>query len=180
LAVSQQVHKDASDTDAVKTRKKWGSAQKPVLAVSQQVHKDAPKGFKRLLKFGRKSRGSETVMTDCVSASATSEGDDDTEDTRDLAVRSADDLMRKSRMGFAPVQPSYDRSYDYGSLSGPVESDSFHEEGTIQSLRSSIPAPPANFRLREDHLSGGTSLKAPRSFFSLSTFRSKGSDSKTR
>jgi len=119
-------------------------------------------------------------MTDCVSASATSEGDDDTEDTRDLAVRSADDLLRKSRMGFAPMQPSYDRSYDYGSLSGPVESDSFHEEGTIQSLRSSIPAPPANFRLREDHLSGGTSLKAPRSFFSLSTFRSKGSDSKTR
>lgn len=177
-SISQMM--DASDTDAVKTRKKWGSAQKPVLAVSQQVHKDAPKGFKRLLKFGRKSRGSETVMTDCVSASATSEGDDDTEDTRDLAVRSADDLMRKSRMGFAPVQPSYDRSYDYGSLSGPVESDSFHEEGTIQSLRSSIPAPPANFRLREDHLSGGTSLKAPRSFFSLSTFRSKGSDSKTR
>ena len=33
-------------------------------------------------------------------------------------------------MGFAPVQPSYDRSYDYGSLSGPVESDSFHEEGS--------------------------------------------------
>lgn len=171
---------DTSDTDAVRTRKRWGSAQKPILAVSQQVHKDAPKGFKRLLKFGRKSRGSETVMTDCVSASATSEGDDDTEDTRDLAVRSADDLLRKSRMGFAPVQPSYDRSYDYGSLSGPVESDSFHEEGSIQSLRSSIPAPPANFRLREDHLSGGTSLKAPRSFFSLSTFRSKGSDSKTR
>lgn len=171
---------DTSETDAVRTRKRWGSAQKPVLAVSQQVHKDAPKGFKRLLKFGRKSRGSETVMTDCVSASATSEGDDDTEDTRDLAVRSADDLLRKSRMGFAPMQPSYDRSYDYGSLSGPVESDSFHEEGTIQSLRSSIPAPPANFRLREDHLSGGTSLKAPRSFFSLSTFRSKGSDSKTR
>ena len=121
---------DTSDTDAVRTRKRWGSAQKPILAVSQQVHKDAPKGFKRLLKFGRKSRGSETIMTDCVSTSATSEGNDDTEDTRDLAIRSADDLLRKSRMGFAPVQPSYDRSYDYGSLSGPVESDSFHEEGS--------------------------------------------------
>ena len=29
-------------------------------------------------------------------------------------------------------------------------------------LRSSIPIPPANFRLREDHLSGGTMLKGNR------------------
>eukprot|EP01018_Ginkgo_biloba_P027748 Gb_39029 [translate_table: standard] len=171
---------EASDTDAARTRKKWGSAQKPVLVVSQQSHKDVPKGFKRLLKFGRKSRGSETVTTDWVSASTTSEGDDDTEDTRDLAVRSADDLLRKSRMGSVPMHPSYDRSYDYGSISGSVEGESFHEQGTIQSLRSSIPAPPANFKLREDHLAGGTSLKAPRSFFSLSSFRSKGSDAKSR
>ncbi|XP_057822015.1 uncharacterized protein LOC131034530 isoform X2 [Cryptomeria japonica] len=171
---------ETSDTDAARTRKKWGSAQKPVLLASQQSHKDVPKGFKRLLKFGRKSRGSETVPTDWVSASTTSEGDDDTEDTRDLAIRSADDLMRKSRMGFAPTQPTYDRNYDFGSVSGPVESDSFHDQGSIQSLRSSIPAPPANFKLREDHLSGGSSIKAPRSFFSLSSFRSKGSDSKSR
>ncbi|KAH9305729.1 hypothetical protein KI387_010133, partial [Taxus chinensis] len=150
---------EASETDAARTRKKWGSAQKPVLLASQQSHKDVPKGFKRLLKFGRKSRGSETVPTDWVSASTTSEGDDDTEDTRDLAVRSADDLLRKSRMGFVPTQASYDRSYDFGSVSGPVESESFHDQGSIQSLRSSIPAPPANFKLREDHLSGGSSIK---------------------
>ncbi|RWW16987.1 hypothetical protein GW17_00019103 [Ensete ventricosum] len=57
-----------------------------------------------------------------------------------------------------------------------------------QSLRSSIPNPPANFKLREDPLTG-SSLKGknnilmlevcemytctPRSFFSLSSFRSK-------
>ena len=29
----------------------------------------------------------------------------------------------------------------------------------VQNVKSSIPIPPANFSLREDHLSGGTMLK---------------------
>uniref|UniRef100_A0A804J6F7 Uncharacterized protein n=1 Tax=Musa acuminata subsp. malaccensis TaxID=214687 RepID=A0A804J6F7_MUSAM len=41
-----------------------------------------------------------------------------------------------------------------------------------QSLCSTVSNPSANFKLREDPLSG-SSLKAPRSFFSLSSFRSK-------
>eukprot|EP01018_Ginkgo_biloba_P000068 Gb_16927 [translate_table: standard] len=177
-SVSQML--EASDIDVARTRKKWGSTQKLVLAAApQQHHKDAPKGLKRLLKFGRKSRGSEPVASDWVSASTTSEGDDDMEEPRDLASRSAEDLLRKARMqakSFLPGQSSC----DFGSISGHVETERFSEQGTIQLLRSSIPAPPANFKLREDHLSGGTLLKAPRSFFSLSSFRSKGSDSKPR
>ncbi|KAJ7951465.1 COP1-interacting protein 7 [Quillaja saponaria] len=156
-----------TEADAARMRKKWGSAQKPILVNSShnQSRKDVTKGFKRLLKFGRKSRGTESFV-DWISAT-TSEGDDDTEDGRDPANRSSEDL-RKSRMGFCQGLPS-DDSFN--------ESELFSEH--VQSLQSSIPAPPANFKLRDDHISG-SSLKAPRSFFSLSSFRSKGSDSKPR
>ncbi|XP_060205962.1 uncharacterized protein LOC132633508 isoform X2 [Lycium barbarum] len=150
-----------TDSDAARMRKKWGMAQKPMLVANSshnQSRKDTSKGFKRFLKFGRKNRGTDNLV-DWISAT-TSEGDDDTEDGRDPSNRSSEDL-RKSRMGFSQEHPS---------------DDSFYE---IQALRSSIPAPPANFKLREDHLSG-SSIKAPRSFFSLSTFRSKGSDSKPK
>ncbi|PSR96215.1 Serine/arginine-rich splicing factor like [Actinidia chinensis var. chinensis] len=157
-----------AEADTVRMRKKWGSAQKPII-VSNSSHnhsrKDVTKGFKRLLKFGRKSRGTESLV-DWISAT-TSDGDDDTEDGRDPANRSSEDL-RKSRMGFSLGHPS-DDSFN--------ESELFSEQ--VQSLRSSIPAPPANFKLRDDLLSG-SSIKAPRSFFSLSSFRSKGSDSKPR
>lgn len=124
-----------------------------------QSRKDVTKGFER------KTRGTESLV-DWISAT-TSEGDDDTEDGRDPANRSSDDL-RKSRMGFSQGHPSDDSFH---------ESEYFSEQ--VQALHSSIPAPPANFKLREDHLSGDA-MKAPRSFFSLSSFRSKGSDSKPR
>ncbi|KAG8380199.1 hypothetical protein BUALT_Bualt07G0168600 [Buddleja alternifolia] len=151
------------ESDAARMRKKWGTAQKPTLAAhtsnNNSSRKDMTRGFKRLLKFGRKSRGSESLV-DWISAT-TSEGDDDTEDGRDISNRSSEDL-RKSRMGFSQAQPS---EFSFN------ESEYFNE--------SAIPAPPANYKLRDDHMSG-SSIKAPRSFFSLSTFRSKGSDSKPR
>lgn len=156
------------ENDAARMRKKWGSAQKPYLVANSsqnQPRKDVAKGFKRLLKFGRKTRGTET-LADWISVT-TSEGDDDMDDGRDLANRSSEDL-RKSRMGLSHGHPS-DESFN--------ENELFNEH--VQSLQSSIPAPPAHFKLRDDHISG-SSLKAPKSFFSLSTFRSKGSDSKPR
>ncbi|GMI93661.1 hypothetical protein like AT1G72410 [Hibiscus trionum] len=157
-----------TEMDAARMRKKWGSAQKPFHVANvthNQSRRDVTKGFKRLLKFGRKSRGTDNLV-DWISAT-TSEGDDDIDDGRDPANRSSEDL-RKSRMGFSQGHPSDD---------GFNESELFNDQ--VQSLRTSIPAPPANFKLREDHMSG-SSIKAPRSFFSLSTFRSKGSDSKPR
>ncbi|KAL0429950.1 UNVERIFIED_CONTAM: hypothetical protein Sradi_0621000 [Sesamum radiatum] len=96
------------EADAARMRKKWGTAQKPMLVAHSSNNvsrKDMTRGFKRLLKFGRKSRGSESLV-DWISAT-TSEGDDDTEDGRDPANRSSEDL-RKSRMGFSHVQPSDD------------------------------------------------------------------------
>ncbi|CAA2985860.1 Hypothetical predicted protein [Olea europaea subsp. europaea] len=156
------------ETDAARMRKKWGTAQKPMWAAHSSNNisrKDMTKGFKRLLKFGRKSRGSENLV-DWISAT-TSEGDDDTEDGRDPSNRSSEDL-RKSRMGFTQGQTSNDSF---------TESEFFSEQ--VQSSDSSIPAPVANFKLREDHISV-SSIKAPRSFFSLSTFRSKGNDSRPK
>ncbi|OIW04535.1 hypothetical protein TanjilG_13917 [Lupinus angustifolius] len=129
------------ENDAARMRKKWGSAQKPFLVPNSsqnQPRKDVTRGFKRLLKFGRKSRGSES-LGDWISAT-TSEGDDDTEDGRDPANRSSEDL-RKSRMGFSHGHPS-DVIFN--------ESELFNEH--VQSMQSSIPAPPAHFRFRDDHI----------------------------
>ncbi|KAK8952450.1 hypothetical protein KSP39_PZI003249 [Platanthera zijinensis] len=155
------------DSEAARMRKKWGSAQVPVITAgaSQQSRRDVTKGFKRLLKFGRKSRGADYLVNDWVSASTASEGDDDPEDGRDLGHRPSDDY-RKSRMGYNIT--SYDGFNDIGI---------FQEQA--QSLGNSIPNAQSDFRLRDDHLSG-SSLKAHRSFFSLSSFRSKAGDSKPR
>ncbi|KAL6563335.1 hypothetical protein OROHE_005922 [Orobanche hederae] len=139
------------ETDSARMRKKWGTAQKPMLVAHSSNNlprKDMKSGFKRLLKFGRKSRGSD-ILVDWISAT-TSEGDDDTEDGRDPANRLSED-SRKSRMGFSHVQQQ------------PYE-DSFNEtefvNESVQSSQNSIPAPPANFKLREDHMSG-SSIKPP-------------------
>ncbi|XP_051214950.1 uncharacterized protein [Lolium perenne] len=159
-----------TDADVSRMRKKWGSAQMPFSAsnASQQPRKDVTKGFKKLLKFGRKNRGADGLVNDWVSASTASECDDDMEDGRDLAIGSSDDF-RKSRMGYLS-------SYD-----GFVENEVLTEQGILQepSLRSSIPNPTANFRLREDQLTGSP-IKGSRSFFSLPAFRSKGGDARLR
>ncbi|KAG8079735.1 hypothetical protein GUJ93_ZPchr0007g6203 [Zizania palustris] len=154
-----------TDADVSRMRKKWGSAQMPFVGpnASQQPRKDVTKGFKKLLNFGRKNRGGDGLINDWVSASTASECDDDMEDGRDLAMGSSDDF-RKSRMGY------------FSSYDGFVDNDVFAEQ---EPLRSSIPNPLANFRLREDQLTG-SSLKAPRSIFSLSTFRTKGGDARLR
>lgn len=92
---------NSTEADVARMRKKWGSAQKNIFAANSssgvQSRKDMTKGFKRLLKFGRKGRGSDN-LADWISAT-TSEGDDDTEDGRDVSNRSSDEL-RKSRMGY--------------------------------------------------------------------------------
>lgn len=150
----------ASDTDADESRKKWGMAQKPIL-ISQQPQKDAPKGFKRLLKFGRKSRY-ETGTTDWVSVP---ECDEDTEESKDPSGRNGDGLLQRGAQakGIGPGKLSSERSYNLGGV------NSFGERSHEQSPATG-----------EEHLSGANSLKAPRSFFSLSSFRSKGGDSKSR
>ena len=50
------------------------------------------------MNFARKGRASEVASADCVSASTTSEGDDDSEEPRDVSNRSADVLLRRARL----------------------------------------------------------------------------------
>ncbi|KAI7728349.1 hypothetical protein M8C21_001827, partial [Ambrosia artemisiifolia] len=132
----------STETDVARMRKKWGNAHKNILVANSssgvQSRKDMTKGFKRLLKFGRKGRGSDN-LADWISAT-TSEGDDDTEDGRDVSNRSSDEL-RKSRMGF--------------SREGSFNETDFYTD-QMHALQTSIPTPPANFRLRDDHLSGSS------------------------
>ncbi|MCO5596438.1 hypothetical protein L7F22_050501 [Adiantum nelumboides] len=130
--------------------------------------KEPSKGFKRLLHFGRKSRAAETT-TDCVSVSTTSEGDDDADDVRESGSQLSDEVLQKIRM--------QKRGFEYGNMGDHL---SYSEHDTSHFFGSAIPPPPANFKLREELLSGGNSIKAPRSFFSLSSFRSKGSEGKSR
>lgn len=123
------------ETDSSRMRKKWGTAQKPMLVVHSSNNlprKDMTRGFKRLLKFGRKSRGSESLV-DWISAT-TSEGDDDTEDGRDPANRSSEDL-RKSRMGFSHAQASEDsfNEYEYFNESGNLSYLVVHSRFLIHS-----------------------------------------------
>lgn len=108
------------ETDAARRRKKWGAAQKPVLVVHSSNNgsrKDMTSGIKRLLKFGKKKPGSESLV-DLISAT-TSDGDDDTEDGRDPANRSSEDL-RKSRMGSSQAQEDSFNDCQYFSESGDL------------------------------------------------------------
>ncbi|CAE5967230.1 unnamed protein product [Arabidopsis arenosa] len=146
-----------TENDTTQMRKKWGAAQKRVAGGNpsqNQSQQDVTKGLKRLLNFGRKNRAAES-LADWISTT-TSEGDDDTDDGRELANRSSEDL-RKSRMGSLQSHPS---------------GDSFNESELFNQHVQNTGAP-LSFKLKEDQTSG-TSVKAPRSFFSLSNFRSKG------
>eukprot|EP01018_Ginkgo_biloba_P039503 Gb_19645 [translate_table: standard] len=110
----------------------------------QQSQKGSPRGLKRLLSFGRKSRNFETVENG----------------------ESREDFQLKGRVLF-------NESDEFGG----AKSDQI----TMQCVGTCIPAPPPNFQLREEHMAGGPSLlKAPRSCFALSSFKTKGSDSKSR
>ncbi|KAD6794836.1 hypothetical protein E3N88_05732 [Mikania micrantha] len=113
----------STEADVARMRKKWGSTQKNILVSNSssgvQSRKDMTKGFKRLLKFGRKGRGSDN-FADWISAT-TSEGDDDTEDGRDVSNRSSDEL-RKSRMGFLH-EGSFNEADFYTDQSDPYITD---------------------------------------------------------
>lgn len=106
----------ACETDSVRTHKKWSSSlQKPVVVVVPP--KEPAKGLKRLLKFARKGRASpEIILADCLSASTTSEGDDNFED-RKAWNHSANDIL-KSKMQDRRLKEFSDRSSSQEQVSG--------------------------------------------------------------
>ncbi|PHT62571.1 hypothetical protein T459_33592 [Capsicum annuum] len=84
------------ECDAARNRKKWGMDQKPMFVANSaqtQSRKDMAGGFKRLLKFGKKNRGTDNLVG--LISATTSEGDDGTEDGRDPYNRSSE-YLRKS------------------------------------------------------------------------------------
>ncbi|KAI6671690.1 hypothetical protein NL676_006575 [Syzygium grande] len=156
-----------AETGLVRTRKKWGNAQKPNIASDSSQNessKDAKKGF-WLLKFGRSQVTQSSVNR--VSA-LTSDGDNAIEGGCCPPPKRSLEHLRQPVTGFLQ---------DHSCSGSFTASDLFREQ--VQALNRSIPAPPEKFKLRDDQQSlSGSSLKAPRSFFSLSSFRSKGRDLK--
>ncbi|KAH7416394.1 hypothetical protein KP509_14G089800 [Ceratopteris richardii] len=159
----------ASETDLIQSCKTEASNQKSVMVIVPP--KEPTRGFKRLLKFGRRSRATpEIIVTDGVSASTHSEGDDDAEVMKkDMNARFTQDMLQKLKHDDRLMKDL-----------GISTANGIHGYNPVRSMQSSIPIPPSNFKLKYDHASGNSKLKAPRSFFSLSTFRSKGSEGKSR
>ncbi|RZC89963.1 hypothetical protein C5167_029030 [Papaver somniferum] len=149
----------------VMMRNKSGRTIVPANTSHHHYRKDVKKGIKRLLKFGKKSKKKESIVG-WVSPATTSDADYDNVESRDDNSNRPSDELQKSRLGYPESRTSYD-------------SFSNSEVYSEQAKRSSNPAASEMFKPREDRISGGSS-KAPRSFFSLSSFRTKRSESKSR
>ncbi|XP_031108732.1 COP1-interacting protein 7-like isoform X1 [Ipomoea triloba] len=152
-SLSQMLLEESSEPDSMD----WGNAENPPTMVYQ---KDAPKGFKRLLKFARKSK-TDVNSSGFSSPSVFSEGEDDTEESKG-SKKASDNLLKKATL--------HATNYGHG-----------HElpaQATIGQLVSQS----ISQKLEEGHVSASvTTTKAPRSFFSLSAFKgSKQTDSKLR
>lgn len=174
-SLSQMLQADNNEPEIIE----WGNAENPPALVYQ---KDAPKGFKRLLKFARKSKG-EANVAGWASPSMYSEGEDDTEDSKAASKRSSDAVLRKVALqakGYEPPKSMFSGSFDGANPSKrSMDQRGMNEFVPVQSSGGTATILD---RLREGQSSASTtSTKATRSFFSLSTFRSnKSSETKLR
>jgi hypothetical protein len=82
---------EGTKVNGTKSRKRWGSSTK---SDAKRSSKDGPKGFKRLLHFGRRSKNSTTSSTtEWVSAST--EEDDGAEETKVAGIHSGEARSKK-------------------------------------------------------------------------------------
>lgn len=135
---------NCGSVDASHSRQKGSSGEKP---------KDSSKGFKRLLKFGRKGHNSSTPVSNADA----------------YQVREMGSTMSEEQGG--RLEATIDSATTTSQLSGGATS-----ENGISSQAHSL----GNLISQDDNSSANYTHKASRSFFSLSNFRSKGSETKSR
>nr|CAD1833107.1 unnamed protein product [Ananas comosus var. bracteatus] len=163
-SLSQMLQAELSEPDTLE----WGNAQNPPALVYQ---KDSPKGFKRLLKFARKSKG-EPNVSGWASPSVFSEGEDNLEECKGANKKNLDFLSRKvgnQAKGFGQQKTmlGLSESFDGGNST----------KKAIDSRRASAQANSSGSqKLHEGHTSRTATSTKGRSFFSLSTFRSSKSN----
>ncbi|XP_078436989.1 uncharacterized protein LOC144707643 [Wolffia australiana] len=135
-SLSQMLLAESSEPEVLE----WGNAENPPALVYQ---KDAPKGLKKLLKFGRKTKG-EVNLSDLSSPSVLSDGE---EEKLEVKVNG----KKGSVAGKVKIMPPENRSVDFPNTAEVLSA----QLGDQTSLRE------------------GQSNKVGRSFFSLSSFRSR-------
>lgn len=88
------------EADAARVRKKWGSVERLVFTTneSDQPLKDIKKVFKKLLRFGSRSKNAEKRLNDSISTSTASEGGDDTEDGSEMGRQPASVVLHEGRI----------------------------------------------------------------------------------
>ncbi|XP_022994971.1 uncharacterized protein LOC111490565 isoform X3 [Cucurbita maxima] len=147
LSLSQMLQEENNELDS----NDWGIAENlPMM----NYQRGAPKGFKRLLKFARKSKG-EANLGGWSSPSVVSEGEDDSEESKSLNTKKMDSLLMKATLNPGLVKASLDKSFDHDNLySGTYGAQNFNSK----------------FQESHDHATV-SSTKVGRSFFSLSAFR---------
>ncbi|XP_038892162.1 uncharacterized protein LOC120081399 isoform X2 [Benincasa hispida] len=146
LSLSQMLQEENSEPDNID----WGIAENPPM---MNYQRGAPKGFKRLLKFARKSKG-EANLAGWSSPSVVSEGEDDSEESKSLNTKKADNLLMKATHNSGLVKASLDKNFDHEKLySGTYGAHNF------------------NSKFQESHDHAAVSSTKGRSFFSLSAFR---------
>ncbi|XP_075500247.1 uncharacterized protein LOC142538816 isoform X3 [Primulina tabacum] len=133
----------------------WGNAENPP---PMSFQKDVPKGFKRLLKFARKSKN-DLNTTGWSSPTLFSEGEEDTEDSKFVNKRSAENLVKKVTL--QSINNGHSKATHESYRKRPDEA--IIGESNSQSLSR---------QLHEGYASASvTTTKATRSFFSLSAFK---------
>lgn len=111
-SLSQMLQADTHEPEIIE----WGNAENPPALVFQ---KDSPKGFKRLLKFARKSNSSssnkgEANSNGWASPSVFSEGEDDVEEYKGAGVRNTGPVQTR---GWGPQRGYLSESFDGGLTS---------------------------------------------------------------
>ncbi|XP_075514186.1 uncharacterized protein LOC142549233 [Primulina tabacum] len=133
----------------------WGNAENPP---PMSFQKDVPKGFKRLLKFARKSKNDLNTIG-WSSPTVFSEGEEDTEDSKLVNKRSAENLVKKATL----------QSINNGHSKATYES---YQKHSAEAIIGKSNSQSLSQQFHEGYASASvTTTKATRSFFSLSAFK---------